>query len=95
MCLNVASLMWDNIGCKQDQVSFQEARPMKEEYKYMIGAKDPEGIIRAYALGDNKKATWKHCEKMLTEYLEGKKNIPFHRYKWADYTIEQVHPETN
>ena len=67
----------------------------KEEYKYMIGAKDPEGIIRAYALGDNKKATWKHCEKMLTEYLEGKKNIPFHRYKWADYTIEQVHPETN
>ena len=49
---------------------------MKEEYKYMIGAKDPNGIIRAYALGDNKKATWKHCEKMLKAYLEGKKNIP-------------------
>ena len=69
---------------------------MKEEYKYMIGAKDPNGIIRAYALGDNKKATWKHCEKMLTEYLKKKaKSSFFHRYKWADYIIEQVHPETN
>ena len=69
---------------------------MKEEtFKYMIGAKDPSGIIRAYALGNNKKATWKHCEKMLKAYLEGKKKIFFHRYKWEDYKIEQVHPEIN
>ena len=61
----------------------------------MIGARDPNGHIRAYALGNKKKATWKHCEKMLTEYLESKKDIFFHRYKWEDYKIEQIHPETN
>jgi len=65
-----------------------------ETYKYMFSATDPNRIIRAYALGNNKKKTKQHCEKMLREYLESKKGV-FHLYKWDDYKIEQSHPPSD
>ena len=67
------------------------------KYKYMVGAKDQSGIVRAYAIGNDLESTKRYCYKMLLQYLDSKKDLPY----WLgnkpidDFTIEVLDDGTN